>query len=268
MLGIYICDDECVHLTAITDMIDKHILSAELPLRIEASVSNPHDLLDAVARNDDHAGIYFLDYDLKRDDVHGIQLAEQIRKLDPRGFIIFITADANAHRLTFKHRVEALDYIIKGEDDLNVRIGDCLHNAVEKYNAKVTSPLKDNFVLVLSDEAKDFMGKKVLSKKSTVSIENNKIFYFSTNQYFKRVVTVSTTEGQLQFNGTLSQVEQSMDAMRFYRVQNNLIVNLAKVVAIDKENKAAVLANGAHVEIAAKQLPLFIKTWEQYQQGK
>ena len=48
-------------------------------------------------------------------DINGINLGEEIRQLDPTGYIIFITTHAELSHLTFKYKVEALDYIIKDD---------------------------------------------------------------------------------------------------------------------------------------------------------
>lgn len=52
--------------------------------------------------------------------MNGFELAQEIRKFDPRGFIIFITTHAELSYMTFTYKVEALDYIIKDDIDLSM----------------------------------------------------------------------------------------------------------------------------------------------------
>ena len=44
----------------------------------------------------------------------GLELAVKLREYDPRGFIVFITAHDDMMFETFRYRLEALDYIVKG----------------------------------------------------------------------------------------------------------------------------------------------------------
>lgn len=59
---------------------------------------DPYEFIEYIKENT-ASGIYFLDVDLKS-DINGIQLAEQIREYDPRGFIVFITTHAEMSYLT------------------------------------------------------------------------------------------------------------------------------------------------------------------------
>ena len=61
-------------------------------------------------------GIYFLDIDLKT-DMTGLTLAQEIRKYDPRGFIIFITTHSEMSYMTFIYKLEALDFILKDDPE-------------------------------------------------------------------------------------------------------------------------------------------------------
>ena len=45
----------------------------------------------------------------------GLTLAQEIRKYDPRGFIIFVTTHSEMSYMTFIYKLEALDFILKDE---------------------------------------------------------------------------------------------------------------------------------------------------------
>jgi len=216
-------------------------------------------VIDYLEKHPKNAGLYFLDYNLNHQGMDGKGLAEEIRKYDPRGFIVFITSDAKAHRLTFQHKVEALDYIVKGEPDVSERVRECINDANEKYTAKATA-LQDNSVFKLADDVKGFFGKSSLAKDSNVAIENDKILYFATEPDIKHTIIIYTTNGRITSPGSLKQVEASMDS-RFFRCQNNLIVNLDKVTGIDPIQHTATLEGNLTVDLVAKKIKAFNNVW-------
>ena len=134
MLKVFICEDNKIQKNKFKNFIEKIIGTKDYSIKIEKSTSNPYEILDYLKTNKT-CGIYFLDVNLNS-DINGIQLAEQIRKYDPRGFIIFITSHAEMSYLTFLYKVEALDYIIKDNyNNISQRIEECLKNSIAKYDA-------------------------------------------------------------------------------------------------------------------------------------
>ena len=95
--------------------------------------TSPYDILDYVSENE-VTGLYFLDLDLGC-DINGIELAKTIRARDSRGFIMFVTADAESHVLTFQYMVEAMHYIVKGDDAFGDCICECLTNAQVRFTS-------------------------------------------------------------------------------------------------------------------------------------
>lgn len=70
--------------------------------------------------------------------MNGLVLANKIREYDSRGFIIFITSHSEMSFLTFKYKVEALDFILKDHPQyLQQQICECMEHVVQKYS-KIT----------------------------------------------------------------------------------------------------------------------------------
>ena len=137
MLNVFICEDNNEQRTRFEKIVKDIILIENYDMSLQISCSDPYDIINYLKLNNS-SGIYFLDVDLHC-DINGIQLAEKIREYDPRGFIIFVTTHAEMSYLTFLYKVEAMDYIIKDNyKNIQQRISDCMKNAHEKYNSKVT----------------------------------------------------------------------------------------------------------------------------------
>src|SRR4051794_9929355 len=110
MQKIYICEDNLSQLNDIKEIIENYILIEELDMEIILATQNPDELIQVLEDNPPSKAIYFLDIDLNH-QLDGIQLAQHIRQVDDLGRIIFITTHAELAPVTFRYKVEALDYI-------------------------------------------------------------------------------------------------------------------------------------------------------------
>ena len=73
----------------------------------------------------------------------GLELAQKLRLHDPRGFIIFITAHNDLAFETFRLRLEALDYIVKGDyNAMAVRVRECLISIQEAFGQRAAEERK------------------------------------------------------------------------------------------------------------------------------
>ena len=101
MIPVYICDDE----KRISDRLE-HIISNQIvilngdmgPVRV---ADDPEKLLE-LQKEDTVPAVYFLDIDFPG-YMSGLELAQRLRKHDPRGFIIFITAHGDLAFEIFVH---------------------------------------------------------------------------------------------------------------------------------------------------------------------
>jgi len=223
MLSIFICEDQPEELESTTTFIENYISMENLGMEVVCAATSPHEILDYISESK-VAGLYFLDVDLQC-EMDGIQLAEAIRKYDPRGFIVFITADAKSLTLTFKYRVEAMDYIVKGDAYIKERISKCINDANAKYISKST-PLQDTFVYKLSGNTNK------LSKGSVVSVDRSKILFLEVNQARPHSLIIYSENSKHEFRGKLSHAQKELDE-RFFRCHRAFIVNTTKITAID-----------------------------------
>ena len=254
MLYVYICEDDQGQLTRTTECVQKYISIHNLSVKVACSSVSPNEVINHRKQNK-VAGLYFLDVDLGN-DMTGLQLAEEIRKIDPRGFIVFITSDADSLMLTFKYKIEAMDYIVKGSQDQNKRIRECIKNAYEKYMTRKTSPLQSNFVFKLSLEYADYEdGDIKLYKNDRVCIEYSKILYFESKPHADNVVIIYTENSRYEFRSRLGYVERDVDKNNFHRCHRSYIVNLNKIAALSGAPSYEIrLINGEIIYVASDRL--------------
>ena len=116
MLPVYICEDDEKIRAAQKEYLEKQILMEGYDMEIVLCSGHPREIIQAVKESPGR-GIYFLDIELVGEPMDGFGLGQEIRKLDSRGFLIYVTAFPDLAFETFRYHLEALDYIVKGNQD-------------------------------------------------------------------------------------------------------------------------------------------------------
>jgi two-component system response regulator AgrA len=238
MIPIYICEDQSYMLKEIYKEIEHYCLFHELDFQIQLATVDPDELLDDLSRRK-QIGIYFLDVDLGKDKINGFELGKKIRELDPRGFIIYITTHEELLAETFRYRLEALDYIAK--EDSNEMI-QSIQSSLEQINR-----------LLMQDQRKERSHLAVERAGNTTYIPLEKILYLETSSK-KHVVNLITTEGSLEFYGSLSDMEKTLDSKQFRRVHRAFLVNTSHIIGFDKKNKTLLLTHKKDCFIARNKM--------------
>lgn len=239
MNNIIICEDNAHQRKEVEFIITNEIKNFDC--KIELSTSNPHDVINHIDNSAD-SFVYFLDVDLNS-DLNGFQLAQLIRNHDPNGYIIFLTGHAELTLLTFQYKVQALDYIVKGDINiLKTKITDCFNAIHNTLNAAKT---KNN-------------------NKFPINLGNNVIFlYFDDILFFETAGTehkilVHTLSGQTEFYGTLKNIEATV-SNDFYKVHRSYLVNTKKIKSIDKRKMVVEMINGEMCYVSLRYLRGLLK---------
>ena len=144
MIPVYICDDEPAISAQLERLVGDQIMMMERDMGPLQVVDNPVSLL-SLQKKADVPAIYFLDIDFPG-YMSGLELAVKLRQYDPRGFIVFITAHDDMMFETFRYRLEALDYIVKGEPSVMAqRVNACLESICERLMSHFEEKLGEAF---------------------------------------------------------------------------------------------------------------------------
>ncbi|MGL5648266.1 MAG: LytR/AlgR family response regulator transcription factor [Clostridium sp.] len=212
-MKIYICEDDEKFRKDLKAIIEKIIVREDLDMKIKKSTGKGNELLNSI----EGTGIYFLDVDLK-EEINGIELGSKIRKLDPNGFIIFITTYGEMGYLTFKYKVEAMDYIVKGDyENLEQRITECIKEANKRYI------LKENIEGI-------FMVK---TREQILRIPYKEIMFFETAQKIHKI-RIHSLNRQIEFYGKMKELEKELGD-KFLRIHASYLVNKEKIKEIDSK---------------------------------
>ena len=233
MLPIYICEDFEPHLRHIEKTVDAVICMQELDAKIELSCSSPDDLLAHLHSHSD-TGLYFLDIELKS-NLNGLDLANEIRKYDSRGFIIFITTHDEMAPLTFQYQVEAMDYIVKGTPDFSSRIQAGIIHALERYGSS-----GNHYHHVLS--------LKVGRSHYNVPL-NDVVCLQVTNKPHQLVI--HTLTGHLNLRGSLYEYESQLSD-NFIRCHKSYVINKNYIACLDKDSRCIHMTTGLVIPFSAR----------------
>lgn len=226
MLTIYICEDQFEHLKQISNYVKKVLIIEDLDISIALETNNPYQLLEHVKQSND-TGLYLLDIDLQS-DINGLELAEQIRLIDPRCFIVFVTAHPEMSILTFQYKVEALDFIIKNTpEQIHSQIHSCIQKAYERYSS--SSPLNKVFSFQIG------------TRKTTIPY--SEILFFETSSVLHRLI-LHTYQKTIEFPGHLNEIERKLDK-NFFRCHRSYIINMTKIQEINWKKNLVIMNDGS-----------------------
>lgn len=224
MLKVIICDDNLAYRDKLKQIIENTILRENLDLNVEICTEDPEEIIKYIEKNN-ITGIYFLDVDLKN-NVNGIRLGEKIRDLDPKGFIIFTTIHMEMSYLAFKYKVEAMDYVIKDEEDFKQRVNSCL---IKAYNTYYKESFKEGYISINEDSR-------------IINIKLSNILFIETSSTAHKI-RVHEENRQIEFYGNLKDMQEKLTP-NFYRCHKSYIVNKDKIEEIDMKNNKIVMVNG------------------------
>ena len=101
MLNFIICDDDIHMINKLSLLFEKTFLKNDFDAKIVLKTSNYKELLSFMSSN--LVNVVILDIEFKNSKINGLNIAEEIRKINKDCYIIFITSH-------FEYLMEAYDY--------------------------------------------------------------------------------------------------------------------------------------------------------------
>lgn len=236
MLKIYICEDIEVQRDRIQQVIEDIVLMEDLDMELSCVSEDPHEILEKVKETEE-VGLYFLDIELGA-DMTGLTLAQEIRKYDPRGFVIFITTHSEMSYMTFIYKLEALDFILKDDpEELGKRVYECILKANQRFSS-AKNKVHGNFSV------------KVNEKVFTVDYDD--ILFFETSPNVHKII-LHCKNRQMEFLGKIKEIEKQVDE-RFYRCHRSFLVNRDNIREIDFQKRVIYMVNGDECLISSRMM--------------
>lgn len=227
MINIYCCDDNEMERKELKSVIEEGIRTEGMEFCLVTTTASPYELLE-IAANDTESCVFFLDVELGV-DMNGLSLAQKLRERFPRCYIIFTTSHSEMSYMTFTYKVEAMDFIIKGDlREMKNRVTQCLARIEELERRQKTRKSEDFFSIKIGSKIKNIMIKDIL--------------YFEVADTPHKLV-LHCERMSLEFSGKMKDIENKMPSS-FCRCHRGVIVNKAFVDKVDYEKGEVLLKNG------------------------
>lgn len=231
-MNIVICEDDDLFRNKLYIYIEKILSETNMLCNIVLSTKSAEKVANYIRINDSTT-IYFLDIQLKH-KMNGFDLAKAIRASDWESYIIFITAYSEKITLTYEYKVEALDYIVKDNENLQERI-------------------KENLSLIFNRNSTDYKKKLHLENKNRhISVSFDDIYYIEALKSTHRL-TIYCKNGCYEYCQSLKELQKELDE-RFFKSHRSYIINTDRVSKVIKKDSLIVFDNDYTCVITKKRI--------------
>ena len=223
MLDIYICEDNEKQRKHIASFISEYCLAQNLDAEVVMVSSSPREIIIHY-ETAPNPSLFFLDIELGA-EINGIELASLIREQRKKAAIVFLTSHSEMTFLTFQYKVEALDFIVKdNQDNVTRKIAECINTAMERLVP--LTPIQTIHVK---------LGEKV------VALDMNEIILIETTP-IKHKLRVHLRNRTVECSAELKALEEMLDG-RFIRCHRSSIVNKNKIACFNKKEGTITMVN-------------------------
>ncbi|MDO4293090.1 MAG: response regulator transcription factor [Eubacteriales bacterium] len=224
MIPVYLCEDQKEALLLLQKTLENFILIECLDFRIACAAATPQELLQALPANGCSA-VYFLDIALNN-TMNGIELASQIRRADPGAYLIFTTIHEEMAMETFRHKVEAMDFLIKDSPNYAAQLLECLRHVSQKARQSHLAH-KKKLLFHLPERELYLYPEEILYIRATESHR----------------ITIYTDFGIYECRQTLREAAALWDG--FFPCHRSVLVNPARIRSLSKTPCQLLMEDGS-----------------------
>ncbi|MGT2935646.1 LytTR family transcriptional regulator DNA-binding domain-containing protein [Streptococcus castoreus] len=243
MINIFILEDDFMQQTRIESVVIRILKDSKIPCNQLDVFSNPQKLVENIHERGDHQ-LYFLDIEIGDKARGGLEVAANIRQKDPNAVIVFVTTHSEFAPISFKYKVSALDFIDKAVDQC-------------QFKEQIEECIRYTYAMMSSRESEDMFLFE--TPQTRLKLPYKDILYFATATTPHKVCLWTRTE-RLEFYGKLSEIQA--EAPRLFLCHRSYLVNLEKVVRIDKTKKLLYFDNGDSCMVSRLKIKGLFEKWE------
>lgn len=233
-MSIFILEDDLYQAQRMQQMVQEVCEKGKIPYNFIEATSRADEILSKIALCT-YTPIYFLDIEIKQETRKGLEVAREIRKIDPHGIIVFVTTHSELAPISYQYMVSALTFIEKNlpHETRRELIRECLAHYATKNEALID---EDYFVIDNS--------------YTTIKVPFATVEYVMTDEPHR--LQLVTTNQLIQFYGTLKEVEQ-MDK-RFIRCHKSVLINKMHVQQLDTKQQVVYVTSGKQVPVSRRMM--------------
>ncbi|ESV55617.1 accessory gene regulator A [Streptococcus agalactiae LMG 14747] len=244
MMNIFILEDNLRQQERLLSTVKAILKEENISARHLAAYSKSSNLLADIIERGSHQ-LFFFDIEIKDEERKGLEIASEVRKLDPNAIIVFVTTHSEFAPISFKYKVAAYDFIDKSldADDFKEQVRESI-----LYTATLSGSAQTDV---------DYFDYK--SAKAQVKVPLHDILYFETSQIAHKLILRTRTE-RLEFYAKISDIEKMHD--KFFQCHRSFLVNIDNVSRIDKANQLAYFDNGESCLVSRLKMKALIARWK------
>ncbi len=221
MLNFVLCDDNASAIEKLSKMLNSILILNNLKGQIVFTTNNSKDLLNFVKNNPTH--VLLLDIDLKA-QTSGLQIAEQIRKIDKSIYIIFVTGHFEFGMVAYKYKT--FDFLQKPLtkerfEETILRLYSDIFGDKSKYIRL------DNNKTIIKEDSIRFIKK-----------EGMKVIFHTDTRDYETYSSFNKISCMLPYN--------------FIRCHKSYIVNVSKITDVDMTNNLIIFTKNDQCNIGPK----------------
>lgn len=223
MFQIAICDDEDYFRQNLQELVSAYMMDQGYTFQIDTFSSGEEFM--SLGMEMMNYTIVFLDINM--DEVNGVTVAKEIRKISRETYIVFVTAYVDYALEGYK--VDVIRYLLKDNSSIPNAVRECMDAIVEKLD----------YVVVKKEFAFHEGGRKAVSLERLLYIESKlHKLEFHVMEDSMKIYTMYAT---------LNDIEKELDNKDFIRVHQSFLVNLKYVINVLRYK--AILSNGEELVI-------------------
>jgi len=231
-MSIFIFEDDVLQAQHLKRLVEDICEQRQLPYDFIEVTSRKRQIIEKIPLTT-YVPIYFLDIEIKGEERKGLQVAQEIRKYDPEGIIVFVTTHSEYAPISYQYMVSAFTFIDKSLSyaERYQLFEQCLLH----YNARNADYApKDDFI--------------VENANTTVRVPFSKVEYIKTAEPHR--LALVTTDRLVQFYGTLKDIEV-LDK-RLLRCHQSFVVNTAQISSYDAKERMIVLKSNKRIPVSRR----------------
>lgn len=232
VLSIFILEDNVIQAQSMKRAIE-HICSLNhIPYNFIETTSRYEEILSKISQCT-YTPIYFLDIEIKNEERKGLEVAQEIRKLDSQGLIVFVTTHSELAPISYQYMVSALTFIDKNQP-YPKRL-ELLESCLKHYESLNGITEQENYFFVEN-------------AFTSIKVPFHSVEYIMTDEPHR--LKLVTTNQLIQFYGTLKEIEQSEP--RLVRCHKSYVVNEMNIQGLEIQNQQLILKSGKKIPVSRR----------------
>lgn len=230
MVNFIICDDELQMLNRISQLFEKAFIKNDLNAEIVLKTTNYKKVLSYMASN--NVNVVVLDIEFKNADKNGLNIAEDIRKINKNCYILFITSHFEYLMQAFNYKTFA--YLFK--------------------NSLTLDTVSDTLIRLFDDISSDPRKFLKVDSKGTF-IDLNDIQFIEKNGM---KLIYHTAKKVIETYNSFSKIEEILP-QNFIRCHKSFIVNINNISYLSFHDNTITFKNNSSCYIGPKYKNYFME---------